>query len=173
MRMMSDSEFDDLLQKQRDCTGTQNRHDFEIAGADLSALRLEQRELAGSLIALCRFPAMHLDGSADLYGVSWIGNQLEDCVFDGVSMNKGELLDCVLRNCTLRGVSLFRADLSGTVFQGCRLIDLDLSQKTSLSRVAFRDCRFENVRLDTGRVLNGQGHYVLASDGSVVADHVA
>jgi uncharacterized protein YjbI with pentapeptide repeats len=103
---MSASEFDDLLQKQRDCTGTQKRHDFEITGVDLTDVPLAQRALAG-------------------------------CVFDG-----------------------------------CRLVDLDLSRKTLLFRVAFGDCRFENVRVRADRILKGQGDYVLAPDGAVVEDRV-
>lgn len=173
MQKLTQNEFELLLEQQKACTGTQNVRDHEVTSADLSGLRLDDRDLSGSAIALSHFPSMHLTAQADLYGVSWIGNQLDNCVFDGVSMNKAQLIDCELSNCMLRAVSLLRADFTGTTFRRCRLVDLDLTQKSSLFGVAFLDCEFSNVKFDDGRLVTGAGSLSFGDDGSVLDDQVA
>jgi uncharacterized protein YjbI with pentapeptide repeats len=173
MRTIPQFEFEALIKKQQACTGEENLHDFNVANADLTEARFVEKDLSGTSIAMSRLQSVKFDATFDLHGVSWIGNEIQECIFDGVSMNKCEVLDCVLEGCSLVRVSLFRADWSGSSFENCRLTELNLSQKVSLFGVAFRSCTFDKVKLGDGRTLRGVGTLVFGVEGNVVEERLA
>lgn len=166
MHPLTQLEFDRRLANQRLSAAIDSSN--EIAQADLSDLHFTQTDLDGTRIAMSRLPANRFDTHYSLNGVSWIGNDLQDCAFVGVAMNKCELLDCRAVRCLFAGVSLFRADLSRTVFEECHLTNLDLSQDTCLIGVSFKHCVFESVKIREGLTLTMTGSLDFDSRGEPV-----
>ena len=74
---MSQSGFEELIAKQKARAGKGNVHDYDGANADLSEVRVLEKGISGTSIAVSRLMSVRFDASFDLHGVAWIGDMSE------------------------------------------------------------------------------------------------
>jgi len=144
-------------------SGAQDAAEGDVHNVRLSGFQVSL-DLDAITIAMSSLENLTFGATSTLYGITWIGNEIQGCTFLDVPMNKSEVLDCLFKDSRLVNVSLFRADLSGTVFKRCFLEGLDLSS-ACLINVFFEDCTFVNVRV-AGELINGRKNISFDASGA-------
>lgn len=141
-------------------------NDIDLSHVDLSDIAWHGLDLSGSIIAMSILRNARFSATQALYGCSWIGNRIENCIFDSVPISKTEILDCAFKKCQLHAMRFFRVDLSRTVFLSCSFVDVDLSEADPI-RVRFENCSFVNTRLTEDFLFTGAGDFEFSADGKL------
>ncbi|MFK0161519.1 pentapeptide repeat-containing protein [Rhizobium sp. NPDC090279] len=139
---------------------------IDLSDADLSDIVWHGIDLNAVTIALSVLRNARFSAMESLNGCTWIGNKIESCTFESVSISKAEILQCEFEACAMQAMRLFRVDLSGTIFTSCRFIDVDLSEAVAI-RVRFENCNFTNTRLTKDFLFTGAGDFEFSADGTL------
>lgn len=128
-------------------------------------------ELDAITIAMSTLENLTFNAASTLYGVAWIGNEIQGCSFFDVPMNKSEILNCTFVDSRFFNVALFRTDLSGTIFKHCVLEGVDLSN-ACLINASFEDCTFSNLKVNAKTFVNGRKSIYFDFSGGLVVESV-
>lgn len=160
MKKISQEDFEANLAAQT------QKNVIDLSHADLSDIAWHGLELSGSTVAMSILRNARFSATQALHGCTWIGNRIENCIFDSTPISKAEILDCTFKECELHAMQFFRVDLSRTVFLSCSFVDIDLSQANSI-RARFEDCTFVNTRLTGDFLFTGAGDFEFSADGKL------